>query len=251
MLQLKSIAVTLSKDTALANQVLHNFDLTVNRGEFVMIVGSNGSGKSTLFNTIAGFIKPDNGQILLDGIDVTWHGSGQRVQDVALVMQDPRIGTMPNMTLEENLNLAFMRGKRRGFGLCKTAARRNLYKSKLAQLNMQLENKLDHLVGNLSGGQRQALSLIMAIIADYKILLLDEITAALDPKSADHVMQIAAQLVRDEGRTALMITHNMQYALSYGDRTLLMQGGKITRAFDNTAKNTLDATTLAMAIAAA
>ena len=166
-------------------------------------------------------------------------------------MQDPRIGTMPNMTIEENLNLSFMRGKRRGLKVYNSNARRELYKSKLSLLNMQLENKLDHLVGNLSGGQRQALSLIMAIIADYKVLLLDEITAALDPKSADHVMQIAARLVREEQRTALMITHNMQYALTYGDRTILMQRGRVMQAFDNAAKNTLDATSLAMAIAAA
>lgn len=251
MLQLKNIEVTLSKDTPLACKILQSLDLTVNAGEFVIIVGSNGCGKSTLFNTIAGNIRPDQGQIFIDGQDVTIQNCTQRVALVSLVMQDPRVGTMANMTLAENLNLAYMRGKTRGMQVFNTKQRREFFTSKLAQLEMGLENKIDQLVGNLSGGQRQALSLIMAIIADYKILLLDEITAALDPKSADHVMAIAARLVREEQRTALMITHNMQYALNYGARTLLMQNGKIVRAFDVPARNNIDAQSLALAIAAA
>ncbi len=251
MLQLNNIEVTLSKDTPLACKVLQKVNLSVSAGEFVMIVGSNGCGKSTLFNTIAGNIQPDAGKIYIDTQDVTAQNSTQRVALVSLVMQDPRIGTIANMTVEENLNVAYMRGKVRGLGLSSSKTRRAFFQDKLSQLDMQMEKRLDHIVGNLSGGQRQALSLIMAIIADYKILLLDEITAALDPKSADQVMAIAARLVREEQRTALMITHNMEYALNYGSRTLLMQHGKIARAFDIVARSNIDASSLALAIAAA
>ncbi len=211
MLQLKNINFS---------TILHNVNLQVADGEFVIIIGSNGSGKSTLFNIISGYMRPDSGSIMLANKDVTWHAQDKRATSVAIVMQDPRLGTMADMTIEENLSFAYMRGQKRGLQLHNTAQLRSLFQDKLAILGMGLENRLDDLVGILSGGQRQALSLVMAIIVDYKILLLDEITAALDPKSAETVMNITAKLVREEKRTAIMITHDMQHAARYGDRTL-------------------------------
>ncbi|HSX20888.1 MAG TPA: ATP-binding cassette domain-containing protein [Gammaproteobacteria bacterium] len=245
MLKLSNINVTLSKGTPLHAEILQNLNLQVGNGEFVIIIGSNGCGKSTMFNTIAGFIQPDSGAVIIDDSDVTDVKCARRAALVSLVMQDPRVGTMEHMTIEENLSMAYMRGKARGLCLHNTCERRNLFIEKLALLNMNLENKLDQLVGNLSGGQRQALSLIMAIIADYKILLLDEITAALDPSTADNVMAIAAKLVQEEKRTAIMITHNMHYALTYGNRTLLMNRGKIVREYDAATRSSLTPAMLA------
>lgn len=250
MLDLKDINVTLSKDTPLATHVLQNLQLSIQTGEFVCIVGNNGCGKSTLFNVIAGVIQPDSGKIVINQKDVTAQNSIQRVKDVALVMQDPRLGTIANMTVAENLNMALKRGSRRLLIAHNSQKRLQLFKDKLALLGMGLENKLGQIVGNLSGGQRQALSLIMATIADYKILLLDEITAALDPASCEQVMALAIRLVREEKRTALMITHNMQHALSCGTRTLLMRNGKIVRVFDMEARNNMNVTELALSISA-
>lgn len=248
MLQLNNLYVTLNKNTQLARPILQNLHLSIADGEFVVLIGSNGCGKSTLMNTIAGYIRPDQGQVIIDNQDVTNLPQTRRSSVVALVMQEPRLGTMENMTLEENLSFAYMRGKVRQLKLHNSLARRNLFKDRLAMLGMNLENRLEDLVGNLSGGQRQALSLIMAIITDYKILLLDEITAALDPKTADTVMAIAAKLVREEKRTALMITHNMQHALHYGDRTLVMANGQLLKAYNKQDRSTLTPAGLAMAM---
>lgn len=245
MLKLTNINVTLSKNTKLETQVLNNLNLEVADGEFVIIIGSNGSGKSTLFNTISGYLTPDSGKVIIDQQDVTKQSQTQRAQLVAIVMQEPRMGTFEDMTIEENLSFAYMRGKNRGLDLHNTPARRELFATKLAMLNMGLEKRLDELVGNLSGGQRQALSLIMAIIADYKLLLLDEITAALDPKTAESVISIAAKLVQEEKRTALLITHDMHYALRFGNRTLVLERGKIIKEYDSTAKKQLTVVELA------
>lgn len=222
MLELKNIDVAFQNNANTTHKVLQNLNLSVAEGEFIIIVGNNGCGKSTLFNTISGHVQANSGQIIINNQDVTLQKHAQRSADVALVMQEPGVGTIANMTIEENLSIALMRGKSRKLRLHKTLSRRQMFKEYLAMLDMNLESKLDQLVGTLSGGQRQALSLIMAIIADYKILLLDEITAALDPKTADMVMELAARLVSEQKRTAILITHNMHYALNYGDRTLLM-----------------------------
>lgn len=248
MLELKHVAVTLSKNTPLATTVLKDLNLSIETGEFVIIVGGNGCGKSTLLNTIAGHVRPDMGKIIIDNQDVTEQACNSRLRDVSLVMQDPRLGTVATMTIFENLNLAYLRGRKPGLALHHTKSRRHMFQEKLQILNMGLENRMDHLVGLLSGGQRQALSLIMAIVADYKIILMDEITAALDPSMAENVMNIAAKIVSEEKRTALMITHNMQHALRYGTKTLLMQNGKILREYNYAARNDMSPVTLAAAI---
>lgn len=248
MLKLNNLCVTLNKNTHLARPILKNLHLSIADGEFDVLIGATGCGKSTLINTIAGYIRPDQGQIIVANQDITYLPQTHRSSLIALVMQEPRLGTMENMTLEENLSFAYMRGKTRQLRLHNNLARRNLFKDRLAMLGMNLENRLDDLVGNLSGGQRQALSLIMAIITDYKILLLDEITAALDPNSADNIMAIAAKLIKEEKRTALMITHNMQHALRYGDRTLVMTNGQLLRTYDKQDRFNLTSSALAMAM---
>ena len=245
MLALQNINLTLGKSTKLERLILQNLNLIIQTGEFVVIIGSNGTGKSTMFNIISGSITPDSGNILLDNNDITKMHQHQRSSMISKVMQDPKAGTMPNMTIFENMAFTYMRGKYRGFIPYNTDQRRQLFKEKLSFLNMNLENRLDELVGNLSGGERQALSLIMAIIADSKVLLLDEITAALDPKTAENVMKIATKIIKEEKRTTIMITHNMSHAIHYGDRTLQLADGKIIKEFNTEAKLALDPIALA------
>ncbi len=160
-------------------------------------------------------------------------------------MQDPKIGTMEDMTIEENMSFAYFRGKSRTLIPHNSIKRRSLFKEKLAMLEMKLENRMDELVGNLSGGQRQALALIMAILSDSKVLLLDEITAALDPKMAESVIKLAARIVKEEQRTTLMITHNMDHAIQYGDRTLLLAQGQIIKEYNSDEKKNITPLTLA------
>jgi putative ABC transport system ATP-binding protein len=236
MLQLCDLQVTINKNTAMQRNVLQGLSLNVAANEFITIIGNNGCGKSTLFNAIAGFITPDYGQIIIDKQDVISLNHRQRTQLTTIVMQDPRVGTMENMSIEENLSFAYLRGKSRNLQFHNTASRRQFFKTKLAILHMNLENRLDENVGNLSGGQRQALSLIMAIISDYKVLLLDEITAALDPKSAQSVVEIANRLVKASNKSAIMITHNMQHAIEYGNRTLLMSNGQFVKEYASLAR---------------
>lgn len=251
MLKLNNIHVTLSNTASMTTKVLQNLNLYVANGEFVIIIGNNGCGKSTMLNTIAGHVRPETGELLIAGKNITKQSATQRAALIAHVMQEPGMGTIANMTIEENLNLAYMRGQRRSLRLHNTSKRRVLFQEYLKMLDMDLEQRFDQLVGTLSGGQRQALSLIMAIIADYKILLLDEITAALDPRTADNVIAIAAKLVKEQKRTAILITHNMQYALNYGDRTLLMTSGNQFIEYDSQAKQKLSPADLAAAISTA
>ena len=184
MLTLENIKVTLNAGTKLERTVLHNLDLTVASAEFVIIVGGNGSGKSTLFNIISGFLSPCAGSISFAGKDITRTIQSRRANYIAKVMQDPKIGTIENMTIAENMAFAYKRGKRRGLQLYCNHHRQQAFRDKLAMLGMGLEDRMDELVRNLSGGQRQALSLVMAVATDARVLLLDEITAALDPASA-------------------------------------------------------------------
>jgi putative ABC transport system ATP-binding protein len=248
MLSLRQINLTLGKNTKLQRKVLNDLDLEVKPGEFNIIVGGNGAGKSSLFNVIAGYMQPDAGQILFAQQDVTNASQRKRAPIIAKVMQDPRIGTIENMTILENLAFAYKRGAKRSLLPFANARRRKYFQQQLARLNMGLENRLDELVINLSGGQRQALSLIMAIIADCKILLLDEITAALDPTMAQQVMQIANAIVREQGYTCLMITHNMQHAIEYGDNILVLKDGKFVRKFDAQQKRQLTTHELAASL---
>ena len=236
MLKLDNINVILNQGTNNERSILNDLSFEVSEGEFIIILGGNGAGKSTLFNVISGFMQPVSGNILIDKENVTLKKHIQRAPFIAKVMQDPKVGTMENMTIEENMSFAYKRGQNRLFSQHLTSKRRAFYREKLAILGMGLENRLEELVANLSGGQRQALSLIMAIMADSKILLLDEMTAALDPKMAEKVMHIANKIVTEEKRTTLMITHNLAHALEYGGRILILGDGKIQKEFNNELK---------------
>lgn len=230
MLNLNNITITMGRGGPLERRVLNNLTLHVGKGEFVILIGENGAGKSTLFNAISGITPLDSGHIILDKTNITHWRTDQRASLIAKVLQDPRIATISNMTIEENLNFALKRGQRRGFTLHTNKNRRILFKERLACLGMGLENRLDELTGNLSGGQRQALSLIMALMSDAKVLLLDEITAALDPKMAELIMELTARIVQEERRTTLMITHNVSHIAQYGHRTLQLENGQIAIA---------------------
>lgn len=245
MIRIQNIHVTVGAGTQLEKKILNNLNLDIAAGEFIVIIGGNGVGKSTLLNVIAGLITPDAGDIILNQQNITYLPMRKRAALAALVMQDPKGGTIENMTIEENLSFAYARGKRRGLHPYHDRNRTQLFQDKLATLNMGLENRMTELVGNLSGGQRQALSLVMAKISNSKILLLDEITAALDPKMAEVIMQLTARLVKEENRTTLMITHNMHHALHYGDRTLLLADGKIQKEYGELEKQKMTAVELA------
>lgn len=202
-------------------------DLTVPAGQFVAIVGSNGAGKSTLLNLIAGRHLPDEGTIRLNGVDITDWSEHRRAAFIGRVFQDPLHGTAASMTIEENLAIAACRGKRRGLRRGVTAADRRRFRERLAQLGLGLEERLRTPVGLLSGGQRQSLSLIMATLARPSLLLLDEHTAALDPKTARQVLELTTRIVSEYGLTTLMVTHNLEHALRVGDRTIMMHEGAI------------------------
>lgn len=245
MLEIKNISVMVGAGSKLERRLIKNFNLTVELGEFVVLIGGNGAGKTTLFNAISGGISLEAGSIWIEGTDISFWPNYKRASLIAKVLQDPRIATIETMTLEENLSFALLRGKNRGLKLYKNAEREKLFREKVALLGMNLEHRLDDLASNLSGGQRQALSLIMATLTESKILLLDEITAALDPKMANRVMQLTSSIVQEYKHTTLMITHNMSHALHYGDRTILMQEGEIIKEFSKEEKKKLTPTDLA------
>jgi len=227
MLVCKNISKTFYPGTANERRALSNVSLNLRRGEFVVVIGGNGSGKSTLLNVVSGAIRSDEGRVYIDKQDVTFASEHRRAAYIGRVFQDPMLGTAASMTIEENLALANRRGKRRGLGSGVTRAERALFKEMLAPLELGLEDRLTARVGLLSGGQRQALTLLMASLRDPKVLLLDEHTAALDPKTAAKVLEISLQLVREHYLTTLMVTHNMGDALRFGDRLIMMQEGRI------------------------
>ena len=245
MLKLKNVTVTINKNSNLERTILKDLNLEIKEGEFVIIIGANGTGKSTLLNTISGLTTPDSGSIVLSNNLITSVSQNKRSGLIAKVVQDPKVGTMEAMTIEENLSFAFMRGKKRSLTPDTNEQRKKLFREKLTLLGMGLENRLNDLVSSLSGGQRQALSLIMATLADAKILLLDEITAALDPKTAELIMQLTTKIVAQEKRSTIMITHNMSHALRYGDRLLLLANGGIFKEFSAQEKQQLTPTQLA------
>ncbi|MFN7038268.1 MAG: ABC transporter ATP-binding protein [Alphaproteobacteria bacterium] len=240
MLILENIDLTLNKNSKLEYPIFKNLNLKVEKGEFIIIIGGNGAGKSTLLNIISGNLRPDSGKIKLDNRDYTGASQSLRTNFITKVMQDPKIGTIENMTIQENMALALKHGEKRGFSLAINSMRIELFKQKLSLLNLGLENRLNELVSNLSGGQRQALSLIMAIIINPKILLLDEITAALDPKATENIMELANKIVREESCTCIMITHNMKHAIKYGDRMLILKDGQLLKEYSNLEKERLD-----------
>jgi len=245
MLILRDINITLGKSSQLERKILNNLSVDIKAGEFVVVIGGNGAGKSTMFNVISGFLRPDYGQIIIDGQDATNISQIQRSALVSKVMQDPRVGTMENLTIFENMAFAFKRGQKRGLMPFFNGSSRKFFQKKLQMLNMGLENLIDEMVSNLSGGQRQAISLVMSILSDSKILLLDEITAALDPGSSEAIMQLTAKIVKEERRTCIMITHNMDHAINYGNRLLLLRNGTFIADYDADAKSKLDYATLA------
>ncbi len=237
MLNLENIDVTLGKNTILERKILNTLSVNVKEEEFVIVIGGNGAGKSTLFNVISGFIKADSGKISILGDDITSTSQRYRSKLVSKVMQDPKLGTMENMTILENMAFAFKRGQKRGFRLFSHHERIKMFQEKLRVLNIGLENRLDDFVSNLSGGQRQALSIVMAMLQESKILLLDEITAALDPASSESIMELTHRIVRDEKLTCIMITHNMSHAIQYGDRLLLLKNGSFVKEYGAAAKS--------------
>jgi len=229
MIELQNIHVIFNKGTRLENHVLKGIDLKVEEGEFVTIIGGNGAGKSTLMNILAGDITPNKGKINIDGNDITKLPTYKRANLIARIFQDPMLGTFADLTIEENLSLACRRGKSRRINLALNSNLREHFKSALAEVGIGLERRLKDKVSLLSGGQRQALSLVMATMQDSKILLLDEHTAALDPKIAKSILEMTAKVVKNHKLTAIMITHSMTQALEYGNRTIMMYHGKINK----------------------
>jgi len=213
--------------TASEKVAIAGVDLQVKAGEFVAVIGGNGAGKSTLLNLLGGAFLPDEGCIEIDGTDVTRTSEHSRAALVARVFQDPMVGTAPSLTVQENMTLALMRAKGRGLRPALTVARRDQFRRCLARLRLGLEERLDSPAGDLSGGQRQALSLAMATMCQLKLLLLDEHTAALDPGTSELVMEATVSLVADGALTTLMVTHNMEHALAYASRIVMMNAGQI------------------------
>ena len=227
MLDITAISKTFHPGTPNARQALRQLSLHLEDGEFATIVGSNGAGKSTLFGAIAGSFYTDEGHILLDGTDLTFQPEHQRSRVIGRLFQDPMRGTAPHMAIEENLALAYLRASHGSPFRRITAKDRELFRSQLAQLDMGLEERMHQPVGLLSGGQRQALTLLMATLRKPKLLLLDEHTAALDPKTAAKVMELTERMVTEEKLSALMITHNMRDAIRYGNRLIMLHAGRI------------------------
>ena len=228
MLQVTQLTKTFAKGTINEKKALCGVDLTMAPGDFLTILGSNGAGKSTLFGAIAGSFLPDSGKIVLDGTDITNMPDYKRSKFIGRLFQDPLKGTAPNMTIEENLALAYMRASslHRPLSVISAADRRE-FRERLSQLELGLEDRMDHPVGLLSGGQRQALTLLMATLVTPKLLLLDEHTAALDPATAEKVLSLTRSIVAEHSITCLMITHNIHSALNLGNRTIMMKDGRI------------------------
>ena len=226
MLELKNISVVFNQGTVNEKIALSHVNLELEKGDFVTIIGSNGAGKSTLFQTISGAVEATEGQVILNGQDLSHMPEYKRSRFIGRLFQDPLKGTAPSMTIEENLSLASQRGQHFRLTLFSHKHKQEM-KQALAELNLGLEERLDMKVGTLSGGQRQALTLLMATYVKPELLLLDEHTAALDPKTAAKVLHITEQIIEQDQLTALMITHNMKDALRMGNRLVMMHDGKI------------------------
>lgn len=227
MLDLNRVSKTFNPGTINEKKALTELSLHLRDGDFVTVIGGNGAGKSTMLNAVAGVWPVDNGSIVIDGEDVTALPEYRRAKYIGRVFQDPMMGTAANMGIEENLALAYRRGEKRGLGWGVTRAERKLYREKLKILGLGLEDRLTVKVGLLSGGQRQALTLLMSALKKPKLLLLDEHTAALDPATAAKVLELSDRIVSENGLTALMITHNMKDAIQHGNRLIMMNEGRI------------------------
>jgi putative ABC transport system ATP-binding protein len=227
MIELSNLSVVFGRGTPLEKQALSGLDLKIETGSFVTVIGSNGAGKSTMLGVLAGDVIPTSGRVVIGGRDVTKIATADRAKYVARVFQDPLTGSCGALTIQENLALAAARGTRRGFGLAIGNSRREEFRSRVAELKLGLENRMNDRMDLLSGGQRQALSLVMATLAGSEVLLLDEHTAALDPGMAEFVMELTQSLVEKHKLTTMMVTHSMRQALDYGTRTVMLHGGKV------------------------
>ncbi|GAA1853148.1 ABC transporter ATP-binding protein [Brevibacterium marinum] len=244
MLKIDSISKTFFPGTVNERKALQNLSLELDESDFVTVIGSNGAGKSTLLNTVSGRLPIDTGSITIDGAEVSRMPEYKRAKYLGRVFQDPMAGTAPDLTIEQNLSLALKRGKSRGLGRGTTSARRERFRGELATLELGLENRLKTKVGLLSGGQRQALSLLMAGFTQPRILLLDEHTAALDPQRAALVTELTNKIVSNDGLTTLMVTHNMEQAITLGNRLIMMHEGEIIYQASAEEKKTLTVETL-------
>ncbi|GAA4087631.1 ATP-binding cassette domain-containing protein [Mucilaginibacter panaciglaebae] len=244
MIQITNLQKTFNRGKANQVNAVNGIDLNINSGEFVVILGSNGSGKSTLLNLISGSIIPSAGTINIDGHDVTKLADYRRSKWIARVFQNPMSGTASELSILDNFRLAAIRTKTKGLNIGVTEAFRRNVKEKIAMLGMGLENKIEQPIGTLSGGQRQALTLLMSVMDECKILLLDEPTAALDPKSAEIVINIADKLTTEFRLTTILITHNLKDAYNYGTRVIQMGQGQILKDIDFEHKKKLKQTDL-------
>lgn len=239
MLELNNITKRFNVGTVDESTVFDNFNFKVNKGDFVSIIGSNGSGKTTLLNLICGSLKPDSGKILFNGKDITHVSEFKRAKIIGRVFQEPRVGTCADLTILENMALADNKNKPFGLGRCVNKKRIDYYKSLVEQCNMGLENRMGVQVGTLSGGQRQALALVIANMTNVDLLILDEHIAALDPKSSEIVMGLTNELVLKNNITTMMVTHNLRFASEYGNRLVMMHSGNaILDIRDKEKKNT-------------
>lgn len=227
MLELKGLEKTFLKGTVNERRALCGIDLTLENGEFVTVIGSNGAGKSTLFNAVAGTFFCDRGHIILDGKDITFLRDYKRARKISRIFQDPLRGTAPDLTVAENLALAYARGKKHLFEFALSHKNTEFFRQRLASLHLGLEDRMDTRMRLLSGGQRQAVTLLMAVINTPRLLLLDEHTAALDPVTAERILAMTESVVRENEITTMMITHNISSALALGTRTIMMEDGRI------------------------
>ncbi|NCC68552.1 MAG: ATP-binding cassette domain-containing protein [Clostridia bacterium] len=225
LVELSNIKKTFNEGSVNASLLFDNFNFSVEQGQFISIVGSNGSGKTTLLNLICGSLMPDSGSILLDGRDITKMPEYKRSAFIGRVFQDPSMGACPNLTILENMALADNKGKHYNLSPGVSKKRIDYYKQQLEMLHLGLEDKINMPVGLLSGGQRQALALLISTLTPIDLLILDEHTAALDPKSSENVMNLTDRFVREKKLTAVMVTHNLRYAIEYGDRLIMMHKG--------------------------
>ncbi len=239
MFEIKNLYKHFKKEGGGENHIINGLNLCVEKGEFVTILGNNGAGKSTLFNLISGTILSDWGSISLDGKELTFMAEHKRSKFIGRVFQSPMMGTAPHLTVAENMALAYGRQKRKHFNWAVTKELKSIFYNKLAESNMGLEDKLDSKMVDLSGGQSQVVALIMSTINPPQLLLLDEHTAALDPKTADDVMAFTKRLIKDEGLTALMITHHLDDAIDYGNRLIMLDQGIIAHDFKAAQKEAL------------
>lgn len=240
MLELKNIDKYYNPGTVNEMCLFQNFNLTIKDREFVSVVGSNGSGKTSMLNLICGSMDMEQGQIIMDGRDITKEKEYKRAKYMGRVYQNPAMGTCPSMTILENMSLAENKGKRFGLTGGTNKKRIDVYRDSLRQLGLGLEDKMNVKVGALSGGQRQAMALVMSTMTSIDFLILDEHTAALDPKTADLIMELTEKVVREKNLTTIMVTHNLRYAVEYGDRLLMMHEGNIVMDLNGEEKKQME-----------